>query len=239
MKYLIIIFSLSIPLFAEKLEKKQDKTRLDCVILIHGFLRSSDQLKNMGDYLADHNLSVYYANYPSRSNNIQEVSQHYILPIVQNNCASKFDKIHFVTHSAGGIVIRHFLKENRIEKLGRVVMLAPPNKGSEVADFLSRFDFFNALLGPILIQLKTDDSSFVNNVGTPNFEFGIIMGDSSNDPISSIIISGEDDGKVSIESSKLNTMKEFLLVNRTHTFIMDGPEVQKATLQFIKNGTFK
>ncbi|MCG6170157.1 MULTISPECIES: esterase/lipase family protein [Leptospira] len=238
--YLIILFlSLSIPLFAQKFEKAKNGKSFDCVILIHGFLRSSKQLKNMGDYLTDNNLLVFYVDYPSRSNTIQEVSKSYLSPIVQNNCISKFNKIHFVTHSAGGIVLRHFLKENKIKRLGRVVMLAPPNKGSEIADFLSGYNFVNTLLGPILMQLKTDNSSFVNNIGTPNFELGIIMGDSSNDPISSMIIPGDDDGKVSIENSKLNSMKEFLLVDRTHTFIMDGVEVQKATLQFIKTGTFK
>ncbi|PJZ64099.1 alpha/beta hydrolase [Leptospira wolffii] len=182
---------------------------------------------------------VYYVDFPSRSNDVQNVSKSYVSPIVKSACVNRVTKVHFVTHSAGGIILRYFLKENKLPNLGRVVMLSPPNMGSEVADFLTDFSFLNFLFGPMLFQLRTEKSSFVNMIGLPNFEYGVIMGNSSYDFISSLIIPGDDDGKVSIERSKLANTKEFMLVNRTHTFIMDGPEVQRATFRFIQSGKFE
>nr|WP_218644933.1 alpha/beta hydrolase [Leptospira santarosai] len=190
----------------------------------------------MGEFLSKHGLEVIYVNYPSREYGISEISERYIL--LKSKCSASSGKIHFVTHSAGGIVLRHFLKTHSIENLGRVVMLSPPNQGSEVADFLSRYSFFIRILGPMLLQLRTGKSSFANTLGNPNFELGVIMGDSSNDFISSFIIPGPDDGKVSVESAKIPGMKDFLLVNRTHTFLMNAPEVQTATLRFLNSGTF-
>ncbi|EMO28044.1 hypothetical protein LEP1GSC170_4185 [Leptospira interrogans serovar Bataviae str. HAI135] len=88
----------------------------------------------------------------------------------------------------------------------------------------------------MLKELRTDKTSFVNSLELPNYEYGVIMGNSTLDPISSMII--PDDDRVSIDKSRLANMKDFLLVNRTHTFIMDAAEVQQASLNFIQTGRF-
>ena len=196
-------------------------------------------MKHIGDFLNKNGYNVDYAAYPSRKNTIEEISANWIKPLLQNPCSQKAKKIHFVTHSMGGIIVRYFLQENRVKNLGRVVMLAPPSQGSEVADFLSHSLFLKAKLGPALLQLKADPSSFVNTLGLPNFEFAIIAGNASIDPVSSLILPGDDDGKVTIARSRLKNSSDFLLVEENHTFIMDAPAVQQATLRFLKNGKFQ
>lgn len=211
----------------------------ECVVLVHGFMRSSRQLRPLGNYLSANGYEVIYADYPSRRYNIQEISKRYILPQVKNGCHNGKKKVHFITHSAGSIVVRYFLSKNTIPNPGRVVMLAPPNRGSEVADFLSQYSVLNFVFGPVLFQLRANKESFVNGLPPPDYEFGVIAGNSTNDPFSSRIIPGDDDGKVSIEKTKLKNMKDFLLVNRTHTFIMDAPEVRWAITHFIRKGSFR
>lgn len=234
--YIVIIFY-SISIFSkDEIEQRGEKAS-ECILFVHGFLRSSSQLKRIGDYFLRYGYSVHYIDYVSRVNRIEEISDIYVLPAVKLKCVNH-DKIHFVTHSAGGVIVRYFLGKYHLENLGRIVMLAPPNKGSEVADFLSQFSFINCLLGPMLKELRTDKTSFVNSLELPNYEYGVIMGNSTLDPISSMIIPDDDDGRVSIDKSRLANMKDFLLVNRTHTFIMDAAEVQQASLNFIQTGRF-
>ncbi|EMN45894.1 alpha/beta hydrolase family protein [Leptospira weilii str. UI 13098] len=234
--YAVTLFY-SINVFSKDSNAERNYKPNECVVLIHGFLRSSSQLKKIGDYFLKYGYSVHYVDYISRVNQIVKISDTYVLPIVRLNCGN-YDKIHFVTHSAGGVIVRYFLGKHHLKNLGRVVMLAPPNRGSEVADLLSQFSFVNYLLGPMLKELGTDKISFVNSLGLPNFEYSVIMGNSTLDPISSLIIPGDDDGRVSVDKSKLANMKDFLLVNKTHTFLMDATEVQEASLNFIRTGKF-
>ncbi|TGL65613.1 esterase/lipase family protein [Leptospira jelokensis] len=208
----------------------------ECVVLIHGFLRSSNHLKHLKNFLIENGYYVVSIDYESTSMSIPEIADSYLSNLTVH-CQNQ--KIHFVTHSLGGILLRSYLKRNQIKHLGKIVMLAPPNKGSEVADFLSKFKLINSMLGPVVSQLKTDQNSYVNSLGLPNFQFGIIMGNLTLDPISSYLIPGDDDGKVSIENSKLENMSDFLLVERTHNFIVDAPEVKQAILNYFKTGKFQ
>ncbi|EOQ89874.1 alpha/beta hydrolase family protein [Leptospira yanagawae serovar Saopaulo str. Sao Paulo = ATCC 700523] len=234
---LISFFALGTGCTDQKLSQKTKiSDQQECVVLIHGFLRSSNHLKNLSDFLIENGYYVVSIEYESTSMSISEIADSN-LSNFEEHCQNQ--KIHFVTHSLGGILLRSYLKKNQIKHLGKIVMLAPPNKGSEVADFLSKFKVFNLILGPVVSQLKTDQNSYVNSLGLPNFQFGIIMGNVTIDPISSYLIPGDDDGKVSIENSKLENMNDFLLVERTHNFIVDAPEVKEAILNYFKFGKFK
>lgn len=209
----------------------------ECVVLVHGYLRSSNHLSHLRNFLIQKGFYVVSIDYPSTTLNIQEIVGSYFSSQILDHCQNQ--TIHFVTHSLGGVIVRYYLKTNQIKNLGRVLMLAPPNQGSEIADFLSQFNLLNSFLGPILVQIKTDNSSFVHSLGLPKFEFAIISGDYTLDPISSFIIPGIDDGRVSISNTNLENRKDFLLVKRSHNFIMDAPEVQEAIFTYIKFGRFK
>ncbi|WP_040506903.1 alpha/beta fold hydrolase [Leptospira wolbachii] len=209
----------------------------ECIVLVHGYLRSSNHLRHLRDFLIQKGFYVVSIDYPSTTLSIQEIADSYLSSQISDHCQDK--KIHFVTHSLGGVIVRYYLKTNQIKNLGRVIMLAPPNQGSEIADLLSQFKFLNSFFGPILAQIKTDPSSFVHSLGLPNFEFAIITGDFTLDPISSFIIPGIDDGRVSVSNTILENRKDFLIVERSHNYIMDAPEVQDAILTYIQIGRFR
>ena len=138
----------------------------------------------------------------------------------------------------GGILVRYYLGLNKMPNLGRVVMLSPPNQGSEVVDKLKDFPLFKWLNGPAGQQLGTDKDSLPNSIGPPDYEVGIITGDRSINPILSLLIPGEDDGKVSVKNAKLKGMKDFLVVHKSHPFIMNDENVLKQVTFFIENGVF-
>ncbi|MDH3326626.1 MAG: hypothetical protein OEM38_07915, partial [Gammaproteobacteria bacterium] len=148
-------------------------------------------------------------------------------------------KIHFVTHSLGGIISRYYLQTNQLPAGSRIVMLSPPNKGSEIADRFHDSTWYRWLTGPPGQQLTTDSNSLPNTLDAINYEVGVITGRDTLEPWFSRLIPGEDDGKVSVESAKLPEMKDFLVVDHTHTFIMKSDVVMVQVLNFIKHGNFK
>ena len=137
----------------------------------------------------------------------------------------------------GGIILRYIMKVDPLPNLGRVVMLGPPNQGSEVVDRLSKLKIFK-LMGPASLQLGTSSDGFVNTLGKVDFDLGIIAGNGSINPFLSFLIPGPDDGKVSVERAKVKGMNDFLVVPCSHSFFMSNLKVQKEILFYFKNGNF-
>ncbi|HXR48160.1 MAG TPA: hypothetical protein VN784_12045, partial [Candidatus Limnocylindrales bacterium] len=126
-----------------------------------------------------------------------------------------------------------------LPSLGRVVMLAPPNQGSEVADKLGWLFLYRWINGPAGVELGTDTKSAPNKLGPANFPVGVIAGDRSINWINSLLIPGRDDGKVSIERTKLAGMSDHLVIHATHPFIMKNREAIRQTIHFLQFGVFK
>jgi hypothetical protein len=157
---------------------------------------------------------------------------------IRDCCRDTDGRIHFVTHSLGGILVRAYLNEERPANLGRAVLLAPPNAGSEIVDSIGDNPVFAAVLGPTGQTLGTGPESLPKRLPAPDYEVGIIAGSRSINPIGSAIIPGDDDGTVSIESAKLPNAADFLVVDATHTFIMQDTEVARQTIHFLRFGRF-
>jgi pimeloyl-ACP methyl ester carboxylesterase len=210
----------------------------ECVVLLHGLARTKKSLLKLERYLKNDGFCVVNIGYPSREKTVQELSVD-VIPTAIKQCRSlNASKIHFVTHSMGGILARYYLEHNEVPELGRVVMLSPPNKGSEVVDRLGDTRIFKWINGPAGEQLGTGSGSFPKTLGAPNYEVGIITGDKTINPIFSLLIPGKDDGKVSVENAKLRGMKDFLVVRKTHPFIMNDEKVLQQVTAFIENGVF-
>ena len=209
----------------------------DYVILLHGLGRTSRSMRPIERHLEEYGFCVININYPSRKLPIEELAK-YIQAEIEKQCTDKEVNIHFVTHSMGGIILRFYLGKNHLENLGRVVMLSPPNKGSEIVDTLRKFFIFSMLIGPAGLQLGTNQDSIPNTLGPVNFDLGIITGKSSLNPIFSLIIPGDDDGRVSVERSKVSGMKDFMVVPHSHSFIMRSSQVADQVTYFLKSGRF-
>lgn len=212
--------------------------RPECVVLLHGLARTEKSMARLEGHLQQRGFHVVNSGYPSREKDIQTLSIDTIHQAARECAQVNSVKTHFVTHSMGGILVRYYLERHELPGLGRVVMLSPPNKGSEVVDKLKTFTVFKWLNGPAGQQLGTDKKSIPNTIGPPYYEVGIITGNKSLNPILSLLITGKDDGKVSVERAKLLGMKDFLVVPNTHTFIMNDKKVIEQVIYFIAHGRF-
>lgn len=209
------------------------------VILLHGLARTKGAMEKLEKRLLDEGYGVFNQGYPSREKTIEALSLAFIPKAVQYCRDQGAQKIHFVTHSMGGILVRHYLKEHTIAELGRVVMLSPPNGGSEVVDKLGGSFLFKWWNGPAGQQLGTGENSIPNRLGAVDFEVGVITGDRSINLILSCLIPGPDDGKVSLENAKVTGMKEFTVIHASHPFIMRNKEALGQVVSFLKTGRFE
>ena len=148
-------------------------------------------------------------------------------------------RLHFVGHSLGGILTRAYLARDRPPTLGRVVMLAPPNRGSEYVDRIGHWPGFEPLLGPTAVQLGTGPESLPSRLPAPDFELGVIAGTVSLNPLSRSVLAGEHDGTVRLENTRVEGMRDFIALPVSHTFIMRNPEVARQVILFLRRGRFE
>ncbi len=210
----------------------------EAIILLHGLARTSRSMNKAAKLLAAYGYKIINVDYPSRSADIRALSQQYIVQALKQCETDEVKKIHFLTHSMGGILLRDFLAGQRIDKLGRVVMLAPPNQGSEVVDKLGSWRLFYYLNGPAGLQLGTDNNSVPNQLGPVNFQLGVIAGNKTVNPFLSRLIPGANDGKVSVSRAQVAGMKDFIVMLYSHSFIMQREAVIEQVLHFIQQGCF-
>ena len=211
----------------------------ECVILLHGLIRTATSMEPMQEALAEAGFETVNVDYPSREYPIERLAP---LAIDEGlaGCRSVegTETVHFVTHSLGGILVRQYLSVTDIPELGRVVMLAPPNQGSKAADELRDVPGFDWVHGPAGEQLGKGEGSVPLALGPAGFELGVIAGTGSIDPIGSAVLDDPDDGKVSVEDTKIDGMDDFVVVSHSHAMIMRMPRTIGLTIRFLQTGSF-
>lgn len=201
----------------------------ETVILLHGLWRSVWAMEPLAKYLHNEGYNTVNLAYPSLTK-----PYDYILDMVEAEIRKYLKKgtVHIVTHSLGGIITRDVLARIPHDQLGRIVMLAPPNQGSEIINWLIKYHAPRFTLGPVGLKLGADS---ITAPPLPEaVDSAVIMGDSCLIPFFKKLLPGDSDGIVTVERGKVEGMNEFHVFKADHTFIASEPEVMEKTLEFLR-----
>lgn len=210
----------------------------DCVVLLHGLARTSRSMTKLATELESAGYVVANVDYPSREQPIADLAPLAVERGLRACRTSQPRRIDFVTHSLGGILVRKYLSNATIPELGRVVMLGPPNQGSEVVDRFSSMPGYAFVNGPAGFELGTGPGSVSSRLGPVTYPVGVIAGTSSINPILSTALPGPNDGKVSVARARVEGMTDFRTLPASHPFLVRDSEAIRQTLAFLKNGAF-
>lgn len=202
----------------------------DTVVLLHGLGRTPLSMLALSIAARRRGYRVINWHYRSALHSIAEHADAFAREVAPRLTGAP--RVHFITHSLGGIVVRQFLATHPLPNLGRVVMLAPPNGGSEVADRVRRW------VRPAR-ELGTDDASVPRTLPAPRYEVGVIAGSRSHIPLFSRWMHGvPNDGVVAVERTRLEGMRDFRVRHRTHTFLPWSRDGIAETFRFVEEGRF-
>jgi len=206
----------------------------ETVVLVHGLYRSERSMTPLASRLEAAGYTVHSLRYASTQGTPDELEAQLEQQVAQ--CCADASRVDFVTHSLGGILVRGMLARHAPANLGRVVMLAPPNHGSELVDWLG--PSFAWALGPTGRELGTASTSLPNRLPPASYSLGVIAGTFSWNPIGSLVLPGQSDGTVSVASTRLDGMTDFVALPTSHTFILRSDAAADRVLEFLRAGRF-
>jgi pimeloyl-ACP methyl ester carboxylesterase len=196
-------------------------------------------MRGIAGFLREHGkFTMFNVSYPSTRGAVGDHAK--ILPKILENLDG-IDEINFVAHSLGNLVIRHYLADHPKDsdpRIKRMVMLAPPNNGAQLAEALLTNSLGAVVAGQSGQQIARDWVKLSERLAVPSFEFGIIAGGRSQERGYNPWLTGDNDLIVSVETSRLAGAADFAVLPVIHTLMMDDPKVQEYTLRFLEHGFF-
>jgi uncharacterized alpha/beta hydrolase family protein len=209
------------------------------VYLIHGFASPTLLMRKIERSIKKECYVTENYSYRSIVEELDVVGEN----LYKHIKASNHDTVCFVTHSMGALVVRSMLQyvneNDSFPTVHRIVMIAPPNAGAEIADLVSSYDILCKILGNNLVNMRTDSSSCANNLPIPeNAEIGIVAGGRGKKFGYNLFINGDNDGYLTPEKTKLGIEKDFIVVKGEHAFLTQKKQVCNLILDFLKNGYF-
>jgi pimeloyl-ACP methyl ester carboxylesterase len=209
------------------------------VVLLHGIARTSRSVRKLQRAIQASGFATLNLGYDSRRKSLASLAED-IHPAIARFANGIAGPIHFVGHSMGGLLVRVYLAKYRPQRLGRVVMLGTPNGGSEIADRLRGFALYRAYFGPAGQQLITRrDPATEMLLPAVSYPVGVIAGNRSIDPVSSaFLLPRPNDGRVSVENTKLDGMADHIVVGASHPWLLRNASVIRQTIAFLRDGRF-
>lgn len=210
----------------------------DCVVLLHGIGMRSYVMKRLESALRADGYRTVNLSYPSRRMPFEQLAGEYLPAQLKRHHVARAPRLHFVTHSMGSLIARKLIKDARPANLGRVVMIGPPNHGSTAADSAKENVLLKKYLGGNLLRLGTGEDAIVKTLGPADFDVGVIAGNIPLNPVFGPVLAGPNDGAVTVESARLEGMRDFLVVPYSHTIMLWRSEVVSQVRAFLRDGRF-
>jgi pimeloyl-ACP methyl ester carboxylesterase len=208
------------------------------VVILHGLADTRYRMRPLVRHLAKLGYGVLNIGYPSRHHGVAPLIE-IIHQKIQQSLPKEALTLHFVGYSLGGLLVRGLIHRHPPQQLGRVVQIAPPNHGSEVASFLKRHRCYSFIFGPAAMELGIEDAKqLAPLLGKVTYPLGVIAGNRWIDPLCALLLPSPHDGKVSVESTLLEGMKAHIVLPFSHFFLPRHKETARQVGLFLAHATF-
>lgn len=229
-KFRLIISLLTVTIMATATHK---------VYIIHGYGGFGLQMEKIHNAIQKSGYVSENFTYQSFTKDIDSVAIMLFEKIRNEN----IDSVSFVTHSMGALVVRalyrHLDKNVHFPQIYRFIMLAPPNKGTPVADFYKTYGFILPIGGPNVEHMTTDSASYANQLPIPTCEVGLILAITGKKPWYNPFMKDDNDGLISANYAKLGIEKDIVVIKSQHAAMTQNKKVIKLILEFLKTGSFQ
>lgn len=210
----------------------------ECVVLVHGLWRSSFAMRSIESHLSEQGFLTVSISYPSTSYDIPQLADSFLSTGVASCKEQGAGKVHIVSHSMGGIVARYYLQENALPEGSHVVMLSPPNQGSELSEKFGNSWWYQWIVGPAGSSLTKSDLGIIAKLKPVDEKVGVIAAFRNWSLWPESWLPKPNDGTVSVESMQLNEMSDFILVEAGHAMMRFNQEVLDQVRYFLSFGQF-
>lgn len=209
----------------------------EAIVILHGVCRNSKHMSYIADSLQVLGYRVHNIDYKCRYQGAGKIVRDSSIQV--KHIAKGYNKLHFVGHSLGGLIIRGILTAYMPINLGKVIQIAPPNQGSELANILQNRWLYKKIYGKVSQDL-IPNSSFLNSLEqAPSYELGIIAGNSFNLLVNCLLKFKRNDCRVAIEETFLDSAKDHVVININHNQIVRSRETLKQIRNFLIDGVFE
>ena len=207
------------------------------VVLLHGLARGPWSMALLGRRLTRAGFTVHNLSYPSRPDSLSTAVAELERQLERRDLAGR-ERLFWAGYSLGGLVARAYLEAHRPHGRDRLVMMAPPNRGTELVDTLGHLRLFRLTFGELAARLGTAEDSLPRSLAPPPAETGVIAGNRWINPLGGWLLESDHDGTVTVENTKLPGLADHLVVPHTHTFLMNSSRVAEETIHFLRAGRF-
>lgn len=229
---ILFIGSVSASRMDEKLDSLGDESvkKEETVVLVHGQGRTRFSMIILEKRFASAGFQTLNFPYNQSIHSFDAISSQ-LIDFIKEKVKTK--RYHLIGHSLGSVIIRDIFRKDYPKGLGKVVMLAPPNRPAHLAKLLKGNPIYRWATGDS--GQKLSEEEFYNNLPIPLVPFGVIAGDKGQ----KLTFSEPNDGVVTVESTKLEGMADWVLLNHGHTFIMNCRDTFEYSLRFLETGSFQ
>jgi hypothetical protein len=215
------------------------------IVVLHGLFRTRSSMANLGGALSKSgDYKTFCVGYPTTRGSVESHARS-LDNVVRS--LEGISEINFIAHSLGNLVVRHWLNDfaaaertlPKGQSFGRMVMLAPPNRQPKLATILVRGTVANFVAGPAAEAMATGWEKLEPKLATPRFEFGVLAGGKADGKGFNPLLPGDDDGVVTVESTRLPGARDFRVLPVLHSFFMNDKRVHEYAMRFFEHGHFE
>jgi len=207
--------------------------------LVHGYMSPKSWMNKVDKYLKKENFNTENYGYRSMTDDLDSLGKD----LYQHIKNSDEDSISFVTHSMGALVVRSMLQYSAIDDsfpvITKIVMITPPNKGAEIANFFTRLKILKFIYGPNVPFMVTDSGSYVNKLPVPQGpETAVIIGARGKKHGYNLFIKGDNDGLLTPPKALLGNERDVIILHNDHITMPLKKDVCKLVVDFLNKGSF-